>query len=229
MVLGSSDSSDYKISNDRVSKWIEKREIEKKKYNDKLLEERLIFYSDFYDLKNIINKNWEKFIPILKDKKRFNVFFDEVEQFRNTLAHGRTLTSSQENLLSGISSDLKNLATIYHNKNEMKEDYFIQITKVSDNLGNIWAENSRPIPTLRVGDQYEFIVEANDPKERPIKYELSYNKGKILNDQDSSTLSFEITNNHVGSHVTFIITAFTPNSEYENEAASVITAIVLPE
>ncbi|WP_282019173.1 Swt1 family HEPN domain-containing protein [Salegentibacter mishustinae] len=229
-ILGSGDNSDYKVSDKRIQNWKEKREIERKKYKDILVENRLIYFSDFYDIKTIIHKNWEKFTRILGDKKRFEVFFDEIEKYRNTLAHGRTLTTSQENLLNGIIADLKNAITIYRNKNEMKEDYFIRIIKVSDNLGNSWPAkiSERAKPQLRVGNEYELIVEANDPKDRIIKYSLSSNKGNIIEEQDSNRLIFTVQNKHIGEKVALIVRAFTPDSEYQNIAAQVIRTTILP-
>lgn len=59
-VLGE-DTNSYKVPQERKAKWQEKLEIEKKKYKGVLLEKRLIFFSDFYDLKTVIIKDWEKF------------------------------------------------------------------------------------------------------------------------------------------------------------------------
>jgi hypothetical protein len=171
--LGSGDSVEYKVSNDRIERWKEKREIESKKNNGLNFETRILYYSDFYDLKAIVLKHWELFIKVFHDKKRFEVFFPELENFRNTISHGRNLTLSQESLLKGIVLDLKNQITVFHNKNEMKEDFFIRITKINDNLGNIWEQGGNsPAPILRVGDEYELLIEANDPKGRNIKYKI---------------------------------------------------------
>lgn len=229
-IIGDNDSSPYKVTEDRILKWKEKRETEAKKNNGILFEKRLLYYSDFYDLKTIITKNWELFLLILNDKKRFEVFFSEIESFRNTIAHGRIINFSQEFLLKGILSDLKNSITIYHNKNEMKDDYFVEIIRISDNLGNIWDSNSRPQqPILRVGDQYELVVEANDPLARKIEYELSnkFCDFKII--QDSNRFIFTIENKFVNKSSWFLIMVSTPDSEYENYALKSIDLTVLPQ
>lgn len=222
------DFNNYKVSEQRIENWKEKQEIEKKKYKGILLEKRLIFYSDFYDLKSIISKNWDSFKPILDDKKRFEVFFAEVEKFRNTLSHGRTLTLSQEQLLNGITSDLKNLITIYHNKNEMKEDFFVRLISVSDNLGNTWPGTHKK-PTIRVGDYYELTIDAIDPKDRDIEYQLVTFKGVFIKFQKSNRFSFTVDNSFVGVDTSLIIEIRTPNSDYENRDGTVIHAIILPE
>ncbi|SHG07742.1 hypothetical protein SAMN05444274_1382 [Mariniphaga anaerophila] len=227
--LGDDDNAPYKVSDERISKWIEKREIELKKYKGILTENRIIYYSDFYDLKTIIFKNWEIFLPILKNKKRFEIFHNEIENFRNSVAHGRNLTLSQEYLLKGITSDLKNQITIYHNKNEMKDDFFIEIIRVTDNLGNTWNRSMpKPIPILRAGDNYELTIEANDPKDRKILYRLDSHL-KIDMTQESNRFNFEITIDMVGKNVYILVMAETPESEYKNEDCMEINFTILPK
>ena len=229
--IGGDDECDYKVSPERKEKWKEKREIEAKKYNGINPEKRLIYYSDFYDLQSIIIKNWDLFIKVLDNKKRFEIFFSEIENYRNTLAHGRNLSLSQENLLNGIISDLKNQITIYHNKNEMKEDFFIRIIRVNDNLGNTWTNSllDRPTspPILRVGDEYEILIDANDPKGREIEYNIMSLSGFKI-EQNSNRFNFIITNDLIQQSHSFFISAFTPASEYKNESTISINLTILP-
>lgn len=229
-IIGKNDNSEYKVSHDRLEKWKEKRIIEHKKNKNVTYENRIIYYSDFYDLKTIIIKNWELFKPIFHDKKRFEIFFEELENYRNTISHGRNLTLSQENLLKGILLDLKTQITIFHNKNEMKEDYFIRLTKISDNLGNIWiSDNSKPKPVLRVGDDYELLIEAFDPKNRTISYKIFTLRNNFNLTQISNRFCIKIDNNLVGQNVTFYIVAFTPEAEYKNEVTHSISMTILPQ
>ncbi|WP_299326185.1 hypothetical protein [uncultured Maribacter sp.] len=232
-LIGFSDDTEYKISKDRVDKWKEKREIEKKKNKGILLEPKLIYYSDFYDLKTIIEKNWELFKPVLEDKKRFLVFFKEIEQFRNTLAHGRKLIFSQESLLNGIVMDLQNTLTIYHNRIEMKDDYFIQIGLITDSLGNSWGKSmfkkSKVTPVLKVGDEYEINIEANDPKDREIVYSLMSVNGKFNVSQKESRFNIKIDNSLVGKSMWIVAKVSTPETEYENVDTSRFNISVYPE
>lgn len=228
--IGYEDSAPYKISPDRILKWKEKRDIETKKKKGINSENRIIYYSDFYDLKNIISNNWELFSPILINKRRFEVFFTEIENARNTVAHGRNLTLSEENLVNGINSDLKNLITIYHNKNEMKDDFFIELVRITDNLGTIWEEGrTSKNPTVRVGDEYELIIEANDPKSREIEYEIFTTGINYKKKQKSNRFNINITNDLVSKFAHFYVVARTPGSEYKNEASQIITMTILPK
>lgn len=220
----------YKVSDERISRWKDKKEIQIKKDNGLCYEDRLIFYSDIYDLKTIISKNWEDFKPVLLDKKRFDVFFDEIESYRNTVMHGRNLLKSQKLILEGILMDLKTLKTVYHNKNEMKEDYFIRITKVSDNLGNIWEKGkyNNPKPILRAGDVYEIFVEAFDPKGREINYKFMVDKAMQDIVQKENRLIYTLTSDSIGQRETIFAIAFTQDSEYKNEDQVGIDITVLP-
>lgn len=232
-ILGGEDKDvvKYKVTDNRVSQWIEKRNIEQKKNNGILFENRILFYSDFYDLETIIDKNWESFFPVLNEKKRWSVFFKEVEKYRNTIAHGRQLVKSQEELLSGIVTDLKNTITIFHNKNNMKEDFFIEIIRITDNLGNSWSKSifeRSETPILRVGDEYEINIEANDPKDREIEYSLSALGSDFLIVQKASKFCFVVTPNLIGRMVSLLVHVRTPESNYKNEHAMDLTLCVLP-
>ncbi|WP_350292376.1 hypothetical protein [uncultured Croceitalea sp.] len=233
ILIGYDDDVDYRVTKERIAKWKEKRDIEKKKNKGVLIEPRLLFYSDFYDLKTIVEKNWELFKPILGDKKRFFVFFKEMEQYRNTIAHGRPLIASQQSLMSGIVHDLKNVLTIYNNRIKMKDDYFIEIGEITDNLGNSWGKSifkrSNVIPTLKVGDQYEINIEANDPRDRKILYEIFTLHNQFRIQQDKSRFNFKIEKSLVGKKTWIIIKVSTPDSDYKNEATSTIKINVYPE
>jgi hypothetical protein len=222
------DSSKYNISPDRVKIWETKKEIDDKRKLG-IAEDRIIYYSDFFDLKTIILKNWDVFLTIFLNKKRFEIFFDEVEKYRNSIAHGRPLLKSQLLLLEGILHDQKNLRAIYHNKNEMKDDYFIRITKVSDNLGNTWTNRLDLFhPILRVGDEYEILIEAIDPKDREIEY-VVYSSHVLHIVQKENRFNFTISHDLIDDHRTILVSASTPSSEYKNKALFTFAVTVLPK
>lgn len=228
-ILGNN-ASTYKVSEERVEKWYEKKVIEQKKNNGGMVaEERIIYYSDIYDLKTIISKNWDSFLPVFLNKKRFDVFFEEIEGYRNTVMHGRNLTKSQNLLLEGILLDLKVLKTIYHNKNEMKDDFFIRILKINDNLGNVWSsELEINEPVLRVGDDYELLIEAVDPKGREIGYEITSMKGNLQIAQKENRFNFKITKDMISPNLNILVCVRTPDSEYLNRDLFSVMITVLP-
>ena len=68
------------------------------------MEERLIYYADFYDLKTILKKNWDtSFADALGDWKTFDVWLTELEKLRDPDAHRRELLPHQKSLIIGIS------------------------------------------------------------------------------------------------------------------------------
>ncbi|WP_391557110.1 hypothetical protein [Robertmurraya sp.] len=230
-VLGTNDDTVFKISSERIEKWKEKREEEKKKFDGILTEARIIFYSDFYDLGNIISKNWGSFKSIFNDKKRFDVLFSEMETFRNTISHGRQLLPYQEQIVKGIIGDLKTKLVTYHNRNMGADDYFIKILKVSDSLGSIWDNTMLPIglftkKTLRVGDSIEILIEAYDPKGREITYRVRW--GNI--DQKGLINNFTIVINKsmIGKTSNLRIEVSTKETDYENSDTTYLRYIVLP-
>lgn len=231
--LGSHDDSDYKVSEDRINKWKEKREIETKKYKGSNTENRLIYFSDFYDLKNIIIKNWEVFNPTLLNKKKFEVFFDEIEKFRNTLAHGRTIHSYQESLLNGITEELILNQVNYHNKNLNVEDYFLKIIRFSDNIGTVWEIGDPTIfdssTKLLVGNTLEFFIETFDPKGRNIEVELIHNSTDEKFKFSNNRLSIEITENMIAKKSGFRICASSNESIYDNSETLIVMYTILPK
>ncbi|MDO8896744.1 MAG: hypothetical protein Q7V19_03770 [Bacteroidales bacterium] len=231
-VIGIKDDSKFCISSDRVNKWTEKREIESKKYNGINFETRIIYYSDFYDLKTIILKNWEKFKDILDSKKKFEVHFEQMETFRNTISHGRSLFVFQEKMIEGIVGELKTSIINYHNKNMNPSDYFVKIMKVSDSIGNIWEEESGSIgmitqSVLQVGDYIEINIEAFDPKGREIVYEI-YNSKFCFTNNDGK-FQLEITNAMIGYPMDFLIIVKTLETSYENTDHVSVHYIVIPK
>jgi hypothetical protein len=86
------------VTEERLNKWKERRGSRTK--------DSLIDYSDFYDLRMMIEKNWELFAPCFQNVKRTHVFLSQVESFRNDLAHNRDISREQSMLCIGMSSDL---------------------------------------------------------------------------------------------------------------------------
>lgn len=234
-LIGESDDADFKVTPERIEAWKNKREIEEKKYKGALYEKRLIYYSDFYDLETIVVKNWNIFGPVLGEQSKFKVLHKMIETYRNTLSHGRSIFTFQENLIIGITGDLKTAVTIYHNKNMSKEDYFIRILKLSDNLGNSW-ESSTGMSLgmftdhiLRVGDELELIVEAFDPKGRKITYSLQEESyGITSQSNDSGIFRIKITSKMIAESWLFKVRAETQESEYKNYESLNVGYTILP-
>jgi hypothetical protein len=232
LVIGDNDTTNFGISSDRIKQWEEKREIEKKKNNGILIESRLIYFSDFYDLKPIVHKNWNVFKEILLNKKIFEANFDQIESLRNTVSHGRNIWSFQNQLIAGITGELKSTLVKYHNKNMDADDYFIRILKLSDSLGNQWGienlDNTLLIAKgiLRVNDQIEIFIEAYDPKNRVITFE--FGSGQSCKSQDNGKFELIVTKQMIGRPSYFWVKVHTKDSDYENILRKDLLYTVLP-
>ena len=66
------------ISNERIEKWKQRKESEEKRQEAGVVEERLIYYADFFDLRTILQKHWQDFAPALGDWKTMDVWLNEL-------------------------------------------------------------------------------------------------------------------------------------------------------
>src|SRR5690606_10696484 len=123
------------LSPERITKWFERQNEEKKRIG--INDTRIIYYADFYDLKTIISKNWEKcFKDVFNDKKQFELFYSILEEFRNPDAHRRELLPYQKNLAIGISGEIRSQITSFFSKMDTGESYYPRIEFAQDSLGN---------------------------------------------------------------------------------------------
>jgi hypothetical protein len=190
------------ISEDRIKTWKERQTVEQKRQRSGSADTRLIYYSDFYDLRTILKKHWSLFTEALGDWRTIEVFLSELENLRDPDAHRRGLMPHQNNLILGISGEIRNRLIRYRSKQETGEDYYPRIESVSDNLGNFWSPSigtGNHLETemkLRPGDILEFIVTARDPLGESLEYNMNLGHGPW---QDSPEFRRIITEKDVGS------------------------------
>ncbi|WP_118976317.1 hypothetical protein [Taibaiella koreensis] len=193
------------ISAERIEKWKEKREEERRKFGAVVLEERLLYFSDFYDLGVIIEKNWEKiFHPVFEDKKTFTIFWKLLGDYRNPDAHRRELLTFQKHLVAGMSGYLRNKIVVHRSKMETDNDIFPRIESITDNYGNVWVpgQGAGMFETiLYPGEKLEFNVKATDPEGRKLQYGFHPN----LQWQDSHVLKVDLDNSHIAKWKAFVI------------------------
>lgn len=186
------------ISQNRIEAWKRNKEVEEKKQKYGTSDERLIYYSEFYDLQTLVEKNWELFGEVFGKKKEFSLFMKFLNDYRNPDAHKRELLPHQKHLVIGMSGEIRNRITIYRSNQDTGDSYFPRIENVRDNLGNSWVPGNLKVVitknVLRPGDKLEFVVSANDPMEEPIMYCL-LGKNEW---QDENNLSYVITTDDIG-------------------------------
>jgi len=78
-VLGNDWETVCGVSDERLAKWRERKEAETRRQETGVVEERLIYYADFYDIKTILKKHWANtFGPALGDWKTLEVYLTEL-------------------------------------------------------------------------------------------------------------------------------------------------------
>lgn len=154
--------SDCGCSAERVEKWKEKRDADRKKREGAIVSDNLIFYADFYDLSTIIGKHWDEFSPALGDKKTFMVYMDRLEDFRNPKFHGRSLLQFERALIKGMAGEIRNKVTIYKSGQGPTREYFPRIESIQDSFGN--RAPSRTGLILNPGDEVRFDLTSWDPE-----------------------------------------------------------------
>ena len=193
------------VSPERLAVWKERKISEGKRQESGVVDERLIYYADFYDLKTILKKNWaDEFPKALGDWKTFEVWLTELEKLRDPDAHRRELLEHQKHLAIGICGEIRSRIVRYRSRKETTDDCFPKIESARDNLGNIWVPGTLGLPivltnmTLRPGDSIEYIVTASDPEDLILKYGIVIGDGSSIKWQSSNSFVVEILADHIG-------------------------------
>jgi Swt1-like HEPN len=204
-VLSKSIGSDWVdscgVSEDRVKKWKVRKEAESKRQEAGVVEERLLYYADFYDLKTILKKHWSgEFSASLGDWKTMEVWLSELEKLRDPAAHRRELLPHQKHLVLGISGEIRNRLVRYRSKQESTEDYYPRIESARDSLGNIWIAEDLATKIikhpLRVDDVLDFVVTARDPQDAELEFGIGVNGMYPLSWQNGNAFSVRVEEKH---------------------------------
>lgn len=194
------------VTPERVDRWNERREEERRRLRGSGVEERLLYYADFYDIPTILKKNWQLFEPCFGDWKTMEVYLNKLEDFRNPDAHKRELFPYQADLISGISGEIRSKITFYRSQKAPPDQYFPRIEYVRDSLGNLATSSQQHVDTgriLRPGDEVTFVVKAWDPKGDSYESELfigSY-AHRVVEYTKDTTLRWQVTERNIGVRV----------------------------
>ncbi|WP_432504295.1 hypothetical protein [Kineococcus arenarius] len=166
---------------------IEERKIEEAKRRiGVVVDQSPLRYSQFFELKIIITKQWAFFKPIFGDKKKFEVYLDKLESFRNAPAHGRELLPFERLLVQGITGEIRNIVTLYRSSMDPSGNYYPAIESVRDSLGNEFIPQPHHMGVhtgarLEVGQVIEFHCKAWDPQGRELHWTVERAlKGRAL-------------------------------------------------
>lgn len=198
------------VSRSRIETWQNRKEVEAKRQQSGAVEERLIYYADFYDLRTILKKHWSDegigFSRALGGKwKTIEVFLEEMEKLRDPHAHQRELLPHQEQLILGLSGEIRNRIVRYRSEMETGEDYYPRLESLRDNLGNVWVPEGYYYgmihgtgSRLRVGDTLEFVVSGTDPLGDEVQYQARFTHHTETDWQVGNSFHYTISNEDVG-------------------------------
>jgi hypothetical protein len=181
--FGSNWEVHLKVTENRIAQWKARLEAEEKRLAGRALDSRLLYYSDFYDLKEIVKKHWDDgFKDVFSDLRMVEVFMEQMEKLRDPNAHRRELSSHQKCLIVGVSGELRIRIMQFRGKGENVDDYFPVIESARDNLGNSYplSHSGNVVvaqQVLRVGDTIEFYVTSTDPNGGALEYTFTRNGG----------------------------------------------------
>ncbi|MGB7061645.1 MAG: Swt1 family HEPN domain-containing protein [Candidatus Zixiibacteriota bacterium] len=189
------------VSPERIERWKERKEIEEKKQVAGVVEERLIYYADFYDLITILKHRWsEDFSEVFGKWKDMEVWLSTLEDLRNPEAHRRELLPHQKQLAAGIAGEIRTRIVRYRSKDVAVDNYFPRIESARDNHGNLFTAGESSMfdtgTVLHPGDDLEFIVTASDPYGQKLQY--GFGVGSDHPWQDSNQFALRVTADHIG-------------------------------
>lgn len=138
----------------------------------------LLDYSNFEDLKEIIEGAEEQFKEVFDDNTAF--YLDIIRRSRNTLAHGRSLVPAERSLLEGASGLIRNQIALYRTQRQDSSAFYPVIESVTDHFGNRVSEELYNPPTLarmNVGEVLSLECRANDPRNRTLTWSIQIGSG----------------------------------------------------
>lgn len=193
------------VSAEKIERWKGRKDVEEKRQETGGVEERILYYADFYDLKNILKKHWNEFTVALGDWKTMEVRLTELEKLRDPDAHRRELMPHQQHLALGISGEIRTRLIKYRSSQETSDGHFPRIESVRDNLGNIYIYgDSFAVSTgmiLHPGDTLDFNITASDPFGENLQYSFAVDSGDQSGWQDANTFSVTFSEANIGTNI----------------------------
>ena len=203
------------FDDEKITKWRGRMATEENRLGN--ADTRLIFYSDFYDLKTVILKNWNSgFSEVFGKKKKFEQFWETIEGFRDSDAHRRALLPYQMDLLKGVDGWIRTKIHLFYMKEEDASSYYAKLDSINTNVGVSWAIGDKGIKKfiMRPGEVIELSVSGSDPEGRNVTYHCVYFANGIhKNESIDGNFRIEIEESHIAERTSMWI-AIQSNGQY---------------
>jgi hypothetical protein len=219
---------------DKIAALEAKRTEEEKKRDGVSFGADLLDFTEAYQLESLILKHWDKTGPILKDKKRTEVYLQLMLDVRNTVAHARAVVPFERYLLAGIAGQVQNLISRYRSESETADAYYASVNSVRDSFGDegtgaagVANAPNQTRKRLKVGQVITFECSATDPHDRPIVWTFSLfgnssqHRGITLGNSYGATAVFDwvVQPEHYGEG-RVVVVQMANNSPYKRDGSS---------
>jgi len=148
-----------------------KRREDQRARRGTILATDLLDYTEMRHLKDIVlgQRFWPEFKSALGKMKDIRPYFNRLTDLRNVPAHARQLLPFEEDLVRGITGEIRNLVMRHRNGENLASRHWPEIELVTDQFGNrrVGGETG-PVDKpeyLFPGDTVTFTCRARDPLE----------------------------------------------------------------
>jgi hypothetical protein len=203
-----------------------KRAEDRKRRPGSVVDDDLLSYTEFYELKDIVVRNWDEFTDVWRSRRYFEAIFERLADFRNPNAHSRQLLPFEEHLVLGLSGEIRNTITLHRSTTAVTGEHYPILELIEDSLGNRFVPTEEQqsgsgfrIPvTFSVGETVTFKLKAWDPQGRDIRWTVTF-FGRIPQQSlelDGSDVSFdwEISKDEVGDNTPLIGVTMSSTGRY---------------
>lgn len=169
-------------------------------------EERLLYHALFEDLYEVVQHNWVGDLQsTFTDKEKLLTYLRLIEHYRNPDNNRRELFVHQKHLILGVTGEIRSKIVAYRSLLDIGKEGYPRIEYIKDSLGNIWVPGKprrlKTNFTLYPGMKVEFIVQAQDPEEKPLEFRIHGNRW-----QSGNILFLEVEEKHVKKQAQINIT-----------------------
>ena len=181
------------VTPERIEGWRRRKAEEAKRRDGTVLEEGILQFSDFTDLKVIIEKHWALFKSCFGERKTFDVYMSRLEDFRNPEMHSRALLPFETALVEGITGEIRNKVTLFQSGTDDLDRHFPRIEQVRDSFGNTasgtgWMDRTNDTGlVLHPGDTVIFECSSWDPAGLVPTWRMSRRLGETIEQEGSQT------------------------------------------
>lgn len=141
----------------------------------------LLDYLTLIELRKCLNTiDWARVGSSLGKKAEFDVFLNQVERYRNAVAHSRELVQYEAALLEGVAGIIRTRVTIGRSLMDQDSKYYPVIEYLRDSFGNeaksldpseVWTSTPTNL-TVQVGDVVTFTCRGWDAQGRELTWIL---------------------------------------------------------